>query len=413
MLSAAPCVHDARPRFAARALAGLGYDVTLLCRSTDLAPPAERVSGARVLRADFNDLAPLDKSRTLGPFMRLFLRGVSLLRRRFEKRGKASAARLFALVQEFWSIAAHGEALLATTPDRPVAVVHAVGLPALAAAGRIARRTGAALVYDAIELERDRNARYMPLFHHLRLRIERYWTRRADLVVTVSEEIALQLSRDYDIRRPAVVHNAAPLNLVEEDLRYDLDLPEDAPLAVYIGAGVNDRGIAAAIRAVGERQRFHLAVVGPEEQAFRARYRNLIAACGAQGLVHVAPIQRPDQAAGYIRAADVSIAAGAPTCASYAFALPNKLFQSVASATPVIVGRTPALRRMVTNHAVGECVDEREPAVLAAAMARQAARKGAPEYMAARADFLRRYNTLGAICDWARLYARLKKAPKL
>ena len=49
LISAAPCVHDARPRFAARTLAALGHDVTLLCRGGPGLPAEEQLGAARLI----------------------------------------------------------------------------------------------------------------------------------------------------------------------------------------------------------------------------------------------------------------------------------------------------------------------------------------------------------------------------
>lgn len=410
LLSAAPCVYDARPRFTARQLAALGHDVVLICRKADDQPATEDLGGARLIRVDFEDLAPLARARSLGPTAKLAVRVFDRLRRSFAGRGWPIMARSMALAEEFWAIAAHGEAAIATAMDGHIDAAHAVGLPSLPAAGRLAATNRALLVYDAVELERDRNAAYARMFRWMRLRLERNWIDAADTIATPSAEIALQLQRDYGVARPQVVHNVAPpVNPdtdASADLRRDVGLEAGTPLAVYIGAGVRDRGIGPAIRAIGRLPDVHLAIVGPDADAFRARFASVIDKAGADGRVHIVPPRHPSEITPFIRSADVAVSVVEPACASYAFALPNKLFQPVAAALPVVVGRTPTLRRTVRLTGVGESVDDRDADAFAAAIVRQAGRRGAPAYLSARARFLVEYDAASAASAWARLYGQ-------
>lgn len=409
LLSAALCVHDARPRFTARTLAALGHDVTLVCRGGPGLPAKEALGGASLLRVDLDDLQPLNAARSLGSFQKALVRAAGGLRHRFLRRRWTILARTCELVAEFWSLAAHAEAFVAAS-DGPPDAVHAVGLPALPAAGRLAAANGACLIYDAVELERDRNANYARVFRWLRLRLEAAWIGKAAGIATPSDEIGLQLLRDYDCVRPKTVLNAAPpINAdtdTSTDVRGVLGLPDNAPLAVYIGAAVKDRGIGPAIQAIGRLPGFHLGVVGPDPEAFDRQFRALIKAEGAEGRVHSLPPRRPAEVTPFIQTADVAVSVVEPVCASYAFALPNKLFQPAAAGLPVVVGRTPAMRRVVRLSGIGESVDERDAAALAAAVQRQASRRGSAEFRAARAKFLAGCDHATVTSAWAAIYAQ-------
>ncbi len=409
-VSASPCLHDARPRFTAQQLAALGHEVVLICREHADAPAEEALGKARLVRRIFNEVPNLRRSRSLGPAARGWIRLLGFWRSIAGALGAAALMRACTLSQEFWAIASHGEAFVESEWQGRVDIVHATGLPALPGAGRLARLYGARLVYDIIELERDRNARYNPAFHWMRLRLERYWIRQADACAAVSEEISLQAARDYAVRLPDTIYNTGPADPVEPGLRKAIGLDAEATLAVYIGAAAKNRGLEAAIRATGLDPSLHLAVIGPLTEVFQERYGAIVEAAGAVGRVHAAAARAPGAAARFVADADVALALGEPTCASYIFALPNKLFQSVTAGLPVIVGRTRALRRISAATGIGEAVDERDPAALAAAIRRQAARHGQPRYRAARAAFLARYGDATSIGAWGCLYGRLARS---
>lgn len=414
LISAAPCIHDARPRFTARQLAALGHEVTLLCHTAEGAPDRENLGGATLLRRNFSDLSQLAETRALGWRARAAVRSLDGASRVARRLGWPILARSLALAREFWAITVHGDACLKDELDGKVDVVHAVGLPALPSAGRVATSAKALLIYDAVELERDRNARYAWAFQWLRLALERTWVRRADGIAVPSDDIGLQLARDYGVDRPAVVHNVAPPahsdTNIDADLRQDLKLDKTTPLAVYIGAGFQDRGIGPAIRAVARLPNVHLAVVGPNPARLQAKFRALLQEGDTADRVHLIPPRPPSEISPYIDSADVAVSVVEPACASYAFSLPNKLFQPVAAGLPVVVGRTPTLRRIVQATNVGEAVDEREPALFADAIVRQSRRRTAPEFRAARALFQARYGAATAASAWAGLYARARNA---
>lgn len=367
----------------------------------------EQLGGARLVRRDLDDLGPLAAAKGLGNWAKRLVRLLDWLRRRCVRRRWPIMARTCALVAEFWSLAAHAEAI-AVGAEGPFDAAHAVGLPALPAAGRVAAGVGGMLIYDAVELERDRNANYARIFRWLRLRMEAAWIGAADGVAAPSAEIGLQLRRDYDCVRPTAIFNASPPINADTDLSSDVrqatGLPPETPLAVYIGAAVKDRGIGPAIRAIGRLPAFHLAVVGPDPAAFRQNFDALVRDAGADGRVHVLPARRPAEVTPFIQTADVAVSVVEPVCASYAFALPNKLFQPAAAGLPVVVGRTPALRRVVRLSQIGESVDERSAGALASAIERQAARRHAAEYRAARARFLTGHDAAAVASAWAAIY---------
>ena len=407
ILSAAPAVTDARVRATALSLAALGHDVDVVCRTAAAeigVPQQEDIGSARLARIAFNDVSKLDNRSGLGGLGRGWLQYLSWLRRMALKLKRPGAARALALTQEFWAIGPQAEQVLA---GADVDVVHAVGLPALPGAGRLAKRWGAALVYDSVELEQDRNTQYFGPFGWLRMRLEKTWIRRATAVTTVSSEISKHLARLYGITPPEIIHNIAASRESKETIRDVLSTPDAAPMAVYVGAAAFGRGLMPSLEMLLAAPEFYLGIVGPQEDRFRLRFQLAADRLQVSKRVGMALARPPIEAASFVSSANVALALLEPVCLSYAYALPNKLFQAVQAGLPIVVGRTPSLARLVTACGLGETVDERDPVGVAAAVRRQAARHGTGEYKAARALFLSEYDENAAISAWARLYAGL------
>ncbi len=410
LLSAAPCVNDARPRFAAAQLADLGHDVILVCRAAPGEPERENLSGARLIRVDFDALAPVFAARAVRWPTRLLAAYIAFLRRISDLIGWRGAARLLALTWEFFALAGAADAVVQREWQGRFDMAHGSGLAALPGAGRLATAYGARLVYDSIELECGRNARYFPPFKWLRLRLERWWIRRCHGCAAVSADIARQLARDYGVRRPMTIHNVGPRMVGAPGLRRAFAAGGDAPIAVYVGAAASDRGLEASIAGAGATPGLRLAIVGPLTEQLEDRYGRLIDAAGIRDRLYVGAARPPAEAAAFISDGDIALAMAAPSCASYVFALPNKLFYAVQAGLPILVGRTRALREAVANYGIGEAVDERDTAAVSAAMRRLAERKHEPSYARARAVFLTEHGAAAMAGAWARLYAHAAAA---
>jgi len=389
----------------AELLASAGHETVLVCRAAPGLPSEEQLGGARLIRVDMDDRAAVAGARSLSAPLKIAVRANWALRNFSRRLGWPEVARFFDLVTEFWAVAAFAEAAAAKLWDAAPDALHASGLAALTGAGRLSRLLGSALVYDAIELERGRNARYFPPYRLLRLWLERRWIARTDACATVSPEIARQLARDYGVATPAAIPNVGPYSETPPGLRSAIGAPAGAKVAVYIGAAVRDRGLIDAIRALASLPDFRLAVIGPQANVFADRFAAAMDEAGVRDRVHAVPPTNPSDVAGFVADADVAVICLAPSSASYIFALPNKLYQAVGGGLPVVVGRTAALRRVVRETEVGEAVDETDADALAEALGRQAARRPTAEFRAARARFLSRFGATAATSSWASLYA--------
>lgn len=251
-------------------------------------------------------------------------------------------------------------------------VIHAHDLATLPAGSLAAAKTGAKLVYDSHELEVHRNVASGRLSRWARFNIEAKHIRKASAVVTVCDSIADHLANAYRIPRPTVVMNAP--NVPDEfrfdrDLRTDLGLVDDVPLAVYIGRITIGRGIEQCVRALAHWPGGHIALVGPVNQptvdAAQALARDLRVA----DRLHVIPPVPPIAVTSYVQTADLSLVAIQNICLSYFYCLPNKLIESAHAGIPVVVSNFPELRRFIEISGSGLLIDESEPRDIAAALA--------------------------------------------
>lgn len=242
----------------------------------------------------------------------------------------------------------------------PPRVVHAHDGNVLLAAALIARRHHAVLVYDAHELWRERNRhgerRFLARF--VEAVIERMVLPRADLVVTVSKGIGDHLAREHRLRRPPLVVRNVPILHAPDSDAPDLRLLAGVSagrLLLYTGRIMSGRGLDQALRiltrAPGDLQ---FVLLGATEDEYLAGLQRAARRLGVADRLHYAGSVSPRLVTTVARQADVALVAIEPTCASYRYALPNKLFEAVHAGLPVIASDLPEIGRWVRQHEVGE-----------------------------------------------------------
>jgi glycosyltransferase involved in cell wall biosynthesis len=248
---------------------------------------------------------------------------------------------------------------------RPAAVVaHSLG--ALGAGRAAARAARCALLYDAHELETERNG-----LRGRRQQLERWYERRAvrDLhgMLCVCDSIADWYAREYGIERPAVVRNIPDLRWQggggrSPILRDRFGIPEDHFVFLYQGGLFPGRRIEQFItvftRARPDR---HLVFMGYGELEGLVR-----TAAGRHNNIHFLPAVPPAEVLRHTVGADVGLSGVENACLSYFYSLPNKLFEYLAAGVPFLVPDYPEMRRLTVGEGCGWPVGEDADAWLGA-----------------------------------------------
>ena len=251
-------------------------------------------------------------------------------------------------------------------PSADLFVVHHYFLAPPVVARSMAPR-GTPYIYDAhdsyfeldpSQLEPDWGQRAWEL-------IERLCVRRATGFVTVSEGVADLLEERHG-RRPVVLRNCHDARLdvsTDVDLRTQLGLTSNDFLLVFIG---NDKGGVAAeegLRALASLpESVHLAFVGLGHDRHRERIREL----GLGSRIHLVDPVPPSHVTSFVSSADAAALLYKPVTRDYAYALPNKFFQSIAAGLPTLYpGALLEVAAICERYGFGVPVDTGDPASIA------------------------------------------------
>lgn len=315
---------DPRVEAAARALVEAGADVTVLCwdRDGDL-PAREERGGIHVQR----------------------IRLVST-----HGRGTSQAL----LMPKIWAEYVRAGRELA--PD----VVHAHDLDTLPAGWRLARATGAALVFDAHESYPDMLAENVaPWVKWATRRLERFLVPRTDLLVTVGEKLrahyAAMGARDTDVvgnwRDP--VGTADEAAQVRQAVRDGAGVMPTSVLICFIANLTAERRVEPLLEAVERVPEAELLVGGKGSSVAAVQ----AAAARCPRIRYLGTVS-PQDVGRYTAASDAVYYGFDPANANARFSAPNKLFEALAAGIPVVTARFGEIGDVVDATGCGILVPE-------------------------------------------------------
>jgi len=238
--------------------------------------------------------------------------------------------------------------------------VHCHSLSPLPAAVWAARRLGVPLVYDAHELETERNG-----LRGLKQKVDRWVERRliryCDAVIVVSDSIADWYARAYRIERPAVVRNIPDVRnqTSPEDrgiLRRRFGIKDEALVFLYQGGLFVGRRIEQLLRVFAQ--------AGPTRHVVFMGYgelEGLVREAAAQySNIHFLPAVPPGDVLRHTVGADVGLVGVENICLSYFYCLPNKFFEYLLAGVPVLANDWPEMGKVVREQGCGWLVGEGE-----------------------------------------------------
>lgn len=210
-------------------------------------------------------------------------------------------------------------------------------------------KKGVRLVYDAHELETERNG-LTGIGKKLAKIKERQLIRFVDHTLVVSESICRWYHENYDGRQITVVKNIPcndhsflqrPAPSIFRD-KFDID---SGLVFLYQGALMRGRGIELLLNAFSRvEDNKHIVFMGygsyeDEIKKFASRFKN----------IHFHEAVRPDEVMQYTVGADIGVCLIENTCLSYYYSLPNKLYEYTLAGMPVIVSQFPEMSKLVSE----------------------------------------------------------------
>lgn len=238
--------------------------------------------------------------------------------------------------------------------DLSPALVHAHSLASLPASVSLSRRAGVPLVYDAHELETERNIWPWPV-RMVAKSVEAALMPSVDAVLSVAGRIVDHYRRTYPsrTRRYLLVRNF-PMRRWRPAgrpslLRTALGIPGNDVVFLYLGAQGPNRGVETILEVFQSAPPGRHAVFmgrGPLEGLIRE-------AAAKSPAIHLLPPVKGEDVLTWAAGADVGLALFQGDALSHYYALPNKVLEATSAGLPVIASDFPEMRDFLTEHGAG------------------------------------------------------------
>ena len=232
------------------------------------------------------------------------------------------------------------------------------------------------IVYDAHEYETETNG-LTGIRKTLSKMAERYMIKYANKVITVSNAIADEYVKLYNIEKPALVLNTPPYKKIEKKdiFRETFNIPKDKTIFLYQGGLSSGRGIEILLetfkqlnKGEGRREK------GEGNNILQPSTFNLQACIIFMGYgeledeikraskeydnIYFYPAVSPDILLEYTSSADFGILFYENNCLNHYYCSPNKMFEYLMAEIPVIASNLYEMKRLVENNDIGVVAKE-------------------------------------------------------
>jgi glycosyltransferase involved in cell wall biosynthesis len=210
------------------------------------------------------------------------------------------------------------------------------------------------LVYDCHELESHRNGKsgFMRIvvrtFEHIFI----HWSK---LVITVSPSIQEYYSSVFKLKNVALVRNLPNEMHISHSntLREKLGLKNSQRIFLYQGMLGKGRGIEVLLNAFQVRKTNDAVIVF---MGFGVLKEIIESHALSNENIFFVPAVSYAEIPLYTGSADVGLNSVEPTCLSYKYSLPNKLFEYIQSEIPVLTNALPDCAALVCEFKVGRVI---------------------------------------------------------
>lgn len=218
-------------------------------------------------------------------------------------------------------------------------------------ATKLAKKTGAKLVIDAREYypkQNDTSFFWRLLIMPMRIALCARYMPQADLMLTVSDGLADEYVRAFDVPRPIVIESMAQKHAIPLEVR-----DTDRIRMIYHGAICPERGIDKMIETMDhldERYSLDIVMVPGPLHGYAGKVRSMAA---ARRQVNVIEPVVFEEIVPFSATYDVALITYPPCSFNIIHCLPNKFFESIQARLAICVGETPDMAALVKAHDLG------------------------------------------------------------
>ena len=210
------------------------------------------------------------------------------------------------------------------------------------------------VVYDAHEHETERH--HQSDFDKKILKVvERFLLKYVDKTITVSEPIADEYAKLYNIERPIVIYNTPEkIDIEKKDIfREKFNIPKEHIIFLYQGGLQPRRGILEFFNLIRGKEGVSYVIMG-----FGHLKDEILELTKTESNLYFHDAVSPDVLLDYTSSADIGVCIEENLCKSWDMGLPNKMFEYYMVGLPIVVSGLQELKRFVIENQTGFVIED-------------------------------------------------------
>ncbi len=210
------------------------------------------------------------------------------------------------------------------------------------------------VVYDAHEYETERF--HQSKFDKKILKIvEKFLLKYVDKTITVTEPIADEYVKLYNIERPTVIYNTPKKIKIEKKniFREKFNIPKEHIIFLYQGGLQPRRGILEFFNLIKGKEGISYVVMG-----FGHLKNEIVELSKTEPNLHFHDAVSTDILLNYTSSADIGICIEEGLCKSWNLGLPNKMFEYYMVDIPIVVSGIQELKRFIVENQTGFVIED-------------------------------------------------------
>ncbi|MCH7418398.1 glycosyltransferase [Pseudomonas mosselii] len=214
--------------------------------------------------------------------------------------------------------------------------------------------TGAKLVYDAHELESDRNG-LSRMQGALTFGVEKLLWRFVDALIVVSPSIESWYRERFGPKPTAVILNSPLISQAgthnQDYLREVFSIPKQHKIFIYVGILARGRGIDLLTEAFSAPDvSSHIVFMGYGDLGSELKHK-----AAEYPNIHVHAAVPHAQVVSIVQSADFGLCLVQNVSLSDYYCLPNKLFEYCFAGIPVLASDFPDISAVISEYGIGQC----------------------------------------------------------
>jgi glycosyltransferase involved in cell wall biosynthesis len=181
--------------------------------------------------------------------------------------------------------------------------------------------------------------------------LEKILIKYIDKTITVSDAIANEYVKLYNIEKPALVLNTPLFTEVEKKniFRETFKIKKEQTIFLYQGSLSKGRGIDILLDTFKQFDNSKVIIF----MGYGELEKFIMEESKRKENIYFHKAVSPNILLNYTSSADFGISTIEDTCLSYYYCLPNKMFEYIMAEVPVIVSNLPEMKKIVQSNQIG------------------------------------------------------------